>query len=168
MTENQKLFIVTGLIVASILFLGRKKIKTEVTEMTNSITSRGIRNNNPGNIRVSTDAWQGLADPKSDGAFFRFTTPEYGIRALAKVLMNYNKAGYNTIEKIISRWAPRTENDTDAYIYAVSSALGKKSTEKLNFQTDLPGLVAAIIQHENGNNPYPMESIGIGISMAYV
>ena len=92
--------------------------------MTNSSTS-GIRNNNPGNIRRSDDKWQGLAEVQSDSQFFVFTTPVYGVRAIARLLINYqDKYGLRTIHDIISKWAPPVENKTDAYIASVVQRTG--------------------------------------------
>ena len=90
--------------------------------------SRGIRNNNPGNIRHGID-WDGLdKDQSKDEEFSQFSTPEYGIRAMFKILKTYNdKYNLNTIEGIINRWAPPIENDTEAYINFVSSKVGKNS-----------------------------------------
>lgn len=81
-------------------------------------TPRGIRNNNPGNIRWGSD-WKGLKKDgkQQDPSFCVFETPEYGIRALAKLLQNYQLLyGLNTPRKIINRYAPPTENETVSYI----------------------------------------------------
>ena len=68
---------------------------------------RGIRNNNPGNIRRNGDPWQGLAKDQTDREFFTFQSAVYGIRALARLLITYqDKYGLCTIEGIITRWAP--------------------------------------------------------------
>ena len=69
---------------------------------------RGIRNNNPGNIRWGS-AWQGLkVDGKEqDKDFCVFIAPEYGIRAMCKILLNYSRLyKINTVAGIIHRWAP--------------------------------------------------------------
>ena len=50
---------------------------------------RGIRNNNPGNIRRNGDPWQGLAKEQNDREFFTFKSAVYGIRALARLLITY-------------------------------------------------------------------------------
>ena len=69
--------------------------------------TRGLRNNNPGNIRKSATAWQGLSPTQTDASFFQFISPEYGIRALATILGTYMKNyGLVTVSDIISRWAP--------------------------------------------------------------
>lgn len=87
-----------------------------------TLIPRGIRNNNPLNIRISPDAWQGRvpADQQTDKAFFQFTEFRYGFRAAMKLLRNYvDMHNLRSIEQIISRWAPPSENATDVYIRSV-------------------------------------------------
>lgn len=130
---------------------------------------RGIRNNNPGNIRRSSDAWQGLAPVQDDPAFFKFESPEYGIRAMVRVLKNYQaRHGLNTIRQIIARWAPSSENDTAAYIRNMEqwTGLGADLPLDLNQPFVLGALVPAIIRMENGIQPYPDALIAKGISLA--
>lgn len=84
-------------------------------------TSRGIRNNNPGNIRINyANNWKGMCDVQSDISFVQFTEMKYGLRALMKLLINYQKKGYCTVIDIISHYAPSSENDTNSYINFVS------------------------------------------------
>ena len=89
-------------------------------------TTRGYRNRNPGNIEhVPANKWQGLAEPPSDGRFCRFTTHEFGIRALAALLVTYqDRHKLRTPRAIIERWAPKVENDTAAYVAVVARRLG--------------------------------------------
>lgn len=129
--------------------------------------ARGIRNNNAGNIRLSNDNWQGLKDKQEDSSFFQFVSPEYGIRALSKLLLNYqSRYGLDTVEGIISRYAPSVENNTNSYINAVSNALGVHRKEKIIVSNHLKPLVNAIIKHENGFNPYSDKTIDNGIALA--
>lgn len=118
---------------------------------------RGIRNNNPGNIRRNGDPWQGLAKDQSDREFFTFKSAIYGIRALARLLITYqDKHGLCTIETIIARWAPTVENDTKAYIQSVARHTGFSPLQTLDMHRfdHLKPVVEAIIQHENGQQPY--------------
>jgi len=134
------------------------------------MASRGIRNNNPGNIRHG-DAWQGLAEQQTDSSFCVFRSPEYGIRALAKVLLNYEKKyGLNTVRKIVSRYAPENENDTESYIKSVAGQLGVDTDEPITMRdkATLLVLVKAIIRHENGEQPYSNEILIKGLEMAGV
>lgn len=129
--------------------------------------TRGIRNNNPGNIRKSADQWRGLATEQPDTEFFTFTSPVYGIRALAKILRNYQtRYGLNTIQGIINRWAPPTENITSAYVEAVAKQTGIPANATIDVNQHLFSLASAIIKHENGMNPYPADLIQQGIAMA--
>lgn len=81
---------------------------------------RGIRNNNPLNIRKGNN-WQGERQPQTDKEFEEFKNLEAGLRAGFIILRNYiqRRPPVNTIRKIISRWAPASENNTEAYIAAV-------------------------------------------------
>lgn len=120
-------------------------------------TPRGIRNHNPGNIRRSSDPWQGLAERQGDVEFFTFKSPIYGIRALARTLITYqDKHGLRTIHQIIGRWAPPVENNTNAYVRAVAEATDLDADQMLDlhdFDYLFP-LTKAIIKHENGQQPY--------------
>ncbi|AGH98930.1 structural protein P5 [Micavibrio aeruginosavorus] len=118
---------------------------------------RGIRNNNPGNIRRSNDPWQGLAKEQNDREFFMFKSAVYGIRALARLLITYqDKYGLCTIEMIITRWAPAVENNTKAYIQSVARHTGFAALQTLDMHRfeHLKPVLEAIIQHENGQQPY--------------
>lgn len=135
--------------------------------MTKNKTPRGIRNNNPGNIRFANINWQGLATPPSDGEFCIFTEPKFGIRALAKLLRNYNRFyGIRTIKRIIARYAPSTENNTAAYIAAVCRAMECDDSTQLDMENDavMLALIKAIIKHENGQQPYTDEELQEGIT----
>jgi len=126
---------------------------------------RGIRNNNPGNIERSGVTWKGmLIDQSGDNRFIIFSAPEWGIRAMARVLKNYMTQGYDTVQEVINRWAPPIENDTGAYVRAVAGKLGVDPTSPIN-ATHIPALIEAIIQHENGQQPYPAEVIARGVQL---
>lgn len=118
--------------------------------------TRGERNNNPGNLRKSNATWEGMSNEQTDSAFVQFTTPDYGIRALGKLLQNYYKAGYDTVRKIINRYAPSSENDTSSYVSHVSSLIGADPDQHIDLTdiTTLQALVSAIITHENGRDIY--------------
>ena len=80
---------------------------------------RGIRNNNPLNIRrTAKDQWKGLRAHQTDSAFCQFERLEYGWRAAFYLLTRtyYHKYRLFTIRGIISRWAPPNENLTATYI----------------------------------------------------
>ena len=127
----------------------------------------GLKNNNPGNIRHSNDQWQGMSPQQTDPNFVQFVTPDDGVRALARNLKTYFSQGINTIARIITTWAPPTENNTDAYIQHVSQVVGVNPNQVLT--PDLGTLVAltnAIILHENGQNPYSPLMVTTNVSRA--
>ncbi|KGT86270.1 structural protein [Erwinia typographi] len=129
--------------------------------MTGSDKTRGIRNNNPGNIRWGDD-WKGLVPQaqRTDKSFCQFTGPEYGIRAMIIILRNYQrKYGLKTIDGIIRRWAPPNENDTAAYIKSVALATGTDADKPIDLSDSrkLFPLLQAIIKHENGSQPYEFD-----------
>lgn len=129
--------------------------------------SRGVSNNNPGNLRISNQHWLGKISPSRDPDFETFDTAEHGLRALAKVLLTYFHEGLNTIEAIIAKWAPAGENNTDAYIDAVSDMTGFDSDAPLTPDAvTLAKLTSAIVFHENGKNPYPADLIQTAVKDA--
>jgi hypothetical protein len=130
--------------------------------------TRGIVNNNPGNIRKSDAAWHG-AVAGSDPVFVTFDTPENGIRAMAKVLLTYQRQhGLDTIAELIERWAPAAENDSFAYIDDVATRLGIDPDERIDLANPqiLAALCGAIIRHENGRQPYAAAILAAGVGAA--
>lgn len=116
--------------------------------------SRGLRNNNPGNIRQNSDNFLGEIKPSTDPAFKQFESVEYGYRAIFVTLNTYQKKyGLSTIRAMISRWAPpKDNNDTEAYIRAVSSESGVPENSRItstNKNVMIP-IVAAMSRVENG------------------
>ena len=114
--------------------------------------SRGLRNNNPGNIRHGASKWVGLV-PGDDSAFCTFSEMKYGYRAMIKLLQNYKKLhGCDTIRKIINRWAPPNENNTPAYVLYVAGRMGKSPDVDIdvNDKGTMVALAAAISAMENG------------------
>lgn len=96
-------------------------------------TPRGIRNNNPLNVRFSPrNNWVGQTG--SDGQFCKFSAPKYGIRAAVKILQRYaGNDGKTTVFEIINKWAPRSDgNNTEKYIEAVCDAMNIKPTDTIN------------------------------------
>lgn len=147
------------------------------------MAARGVRNNNPGNIDFNPrNDWvgqlgleQGTAKPR----FARFDSPENGIRALGKLLINYRGKdgmpgvggkGIDTVLETINRWAPSNENDTQAYALAVAKRIGVRTIDPINIKDPavLRGMVVSIIMHENGGNPYAPAVIDEGVRRALV
>lgn len=117
-------------------------------------TPKGLRNNNPGNLRyVASIPWNGQTGDDGTG-YAVFDTAEHGVRALGHQLNTYAGRGLNTVTEIISTYAPSTENNTAAYISAVAGELGLNPDQPFDVNGLLPQLVAAIIHHENGVQPF--------------
>lgn len=99
-------------------------------------TPRGIRNNNPLNIRKGNN-WQGERHPQTDSSFEEFTSMIWGLRAGFLLLKRYmSPGGYNChcIQDIIERWAPPTENATVAYIKAVCDNTGLTARQPIYYR----------------------------------
>lgn len=131
--------------------------------------TRGERQNDPGNIDRTSIAWLGMSSDQTDPRFVGFTDPIYGIRAIGKILLSYQRIhGCGTIAKLISRWAPQSENNTKAYIAAVSLQSGINPDQPVDL-TDLATLakiITAIIHHENGEVIYSADLIAQAAGMA--
>lgn len=143
--KNSTLLIIFGIVVL-IIFLFRKPINKAMT--------RGYKNNNPGNIRLTATKWKGEIDG-DDKSFKKFKSMAYGYRALFALLREYISKGYNTIDKIINRYAPGNENNTEAYINTVVKKTGIDRNTILTFAeiNRITDIVAAISFVENGIAP---------------
>ena len=102
--------------------------------------SRGIRNNNPLNVRRSKDKWQGMKALQTDPQFCQFETMAYGWRAAFVMLTRtyYHTYRLYTIRAIINRWAPPNENNTKRYIENVCRFTGIGADEPLGIPSDKP------------------------------
>lgn len=121
--------------------------------MQNLMLPRGIRNNNPGNIRLGKIRWQGQKPVQTDSSFVEFESPVMGLRALMKVLLTYwVKYRLDTVESIINRYAPPHENATDHYIHHVTKVLKVKRRDRIDVKNPktLRALAQSICLHENG------------------
>lgn len=132
------------------------------------VQPRGIRNNNPGNIRWSpANDWLGQTG-QDDAGYAIFEDPKFGIRAMGKILDSYHRGGHVTLRQIIFRWAPPGDNNpTEAYLANVMEQTGWPDYfVPVRQEGDYLPLVRAIIQHENGRNPYSDEFISQALAMA--
>jgi len=115
---------------------------------------RGLRNNNPGNIKISTNAWQGKIPvaQNTDGTFEQFTSMPYGTRALIVLLRTYfTKHKLYTVKGILNRFAPGSENPISQYVSFVVNRTGFSPYQPLTFnKATLRALTSAIADFENG------------------
>ncbi len=121
--------------------------------MKSNRVSRGLRNCNPGNIRQSKTRYKGEKPHSTDSAFKQFETLEWGYRAIFMLLHTYRVRGYgDTIAKMISRYAPPFENNTEVYISRVCQQTGIDRDQRLNTlnSVQMIPIVSAISAVENG------------------
>jgi len=121
----------------------------------NPTYTRGIRNNNPGNLRKNkANNWQGKIN-SSDKDFEQFINIAMGLRASMITLRTYqNKHNLKTIRQIINRWAPNNENKTEKYISAVAGFMGLSANSEIDLSSKsiLIQLTKAIVKHECSPN----------------
>ncbi len=130
---------------------------------------RGIRNNNPGNIRRTADQWEGMAEVQTDPEFVQFISPEYGFRAMVRILRSYERRGVVTIQDIITTYSPSSENNTTNYIRFVATELDRSPDTAIDLDRDALPLIRAMATFENGArfaNYYDDQIIQQGIALA--
>ena len=131
---------------------------------------RGIRNCNPGNIRITKDKWQGLRSVQTDKSFFQFISMKWGYRALLRTLQNYRRR-HNCISiyDFIRRWAPpQDNNNTGAYVRSVCQDLQVPQTyiPDIEDKETMCALAGAISKVENGI-PAVMADVEAGWDLLY-
>jgi hypothetical protein len=128
--------------------------------------TRGIRNNNPGNLTYVGQ--EGATREDGEGRFAKFKTQREGLEALAKQLRAYGGRGLDTIREVVTTYAPASENDTKSYINQLAQFMGIDPDEKFDVRSDpaaLAMLMKGIIKHENGYNPYSSEQVNAAAGM---
>jgi hypothetical protein len=130
--------------------------------------TRAERNNNPGNLEYRGQA--GAVPEPGSGRFAKFNTRAEGVAALVKQLQRYGSRGLDTLEEIISTYAPSSENNTQAYIAALSKRLGVGGSDQLDLSdaNTLAQLVRGIGTHEAGSNYLSDQDVMSGLQMAGV
>lgn len=164
--KNLWIYITGAIILLLVIF--RKPVTKTAVAVAKKLT-RGLRNNNPGNIRLTPGSvWVGEV-AGSDKSFKTFKDMPHGYRAIFVTLNGYLKKGFNTIEKIISRYAPPSDNNhTEGYINTVVKRTGI-SRDKVLTQSDreaLKRIVTAISYVENGIEAVP-EEVNVGMNLYY-
>ena len=132
------------------------------------VQSRAQRNNNPGNLEFRGQL--GAVPENGSGRFAKFGSAAEGVSALVKQLQRYGGRGLDTLNEIVNKYAPSNENDTGAYIAALSKRLGVGADQKLDLNNPdtLTGLVKGISRHEAGNEFLSDKDVMSGLNLAGV
>jgi hypothetical protein len=98
-----------------------------------------LRNNNPGALMPG-------------GQLASYPDLQTGLSALDANLASYGKQGVSTLADAIAKWAPPSENNTQAYIQDVSQRLGIKPDQRIDLSNPAQrqAIGTAIMLHENG------------------
>jgi hypothetical protein len=155
--DRRKSLAILNRTISDLAIEGVEQDTTAPTETTTTMQQsdiRSIRNNNPGNIDRTSTQWEGMAEEQTDSRFVTFESPEMGVRAMARTLNTYNtRYGLDNIAGMVSRWAPPTENDTQAYIRFVSEKTGIPSDKTITLQDnpeEMRKVISAMIEMEGG------------------
>ena len=139
---------------------------TMTTPIGYDTTVRGYRNNNPLNIRLSSNNWKGEIKPSADKSFCQFQTMAYGFRAAMVCIRTYiTKHNCNTLQEIINRWAPWTDgNNPLNYAKKVMNTFpdtfpDKETVIDYHNQNQMTKLVYAMAIVENGSKPQMTDCI---------
>ena len=169
--RTQSILLWGGLAAAVGLYLysrtqsGQAAVAYVADAVGNLLTPRGIRNNNPGNVERTTIQWQGSipADQVQavlgvayDPVYEQMYTPADGVRMIGHVLKAKAGRGLTTVNAIIRNYS---STDQDAYVANVADALGVDPLQPLEVSAVLPAFAVAIIQQENGQQPYQLSDI---------
>jgi hypothetical protein len=168
--------LVGGLVAAIGLYLysrtqsGQAAVAYVADAVGNLLSSRGIRNNNPGNVKRSNIQWQGslprdqvqsVLGVPYDETFEQMDSPANGVRMIGHILRSKAGRGLTNVDSIIRDYS---ETDQDAYVRNVTAALGLDPDaggqyQDLDVSAVLPTIATAIIQQENGSQPYQLSDI---------
>ena len=126
---------------------------------------RGLRLNNPGNIRPGAGFFGEIGD---DGGYAEFDSDAAGIRAIQRLLKTYgNQHGINTLRGLANRYAPPSDNNpTDNYVDFLSQQTGIDPDEPINLAERGSEIIPAIIGFEQGQQPFSQEMINKAIGAA--
>ena len=170
--------VMVGIVAGVVIYILTREIRETLTRTNNNNTPaskgtnmniehstkynqkvRGYRNNNPLNLRISSNNWKGKVptSENTDGSFEQFTTMPYGFRAALKNLQSYiTKYHCNNIQSIINKWAPASDgNNPTNYAASVAKTTGYSLTATItaNDRDKLCHIAYAMAIVENGSAP---------------
>lgn len=128
---------------------------------------RGILLNNPGCIRRLYTVWAGQADIQRDADFVTFKAPEWGLRAIVRILDTYQRQGVDTVRKAITRWSPPSDNNpTDIYVRNVAAVCHVDPDQPILLSQYRVSLIEGIVTQECGSFPYDSATVAKAIELA--
>ena len=125
--------------------------------------TRGYRNNNPLNLRISGEPWRGKVsvDKNTDGVFEQFMSMPYGFRAAMINIRTQTNKGYRTLQQLINVWAPAGDgnNNPERYAATVSKRTGIAANQTIDTSSAavMIPLASAMAYVENGSDPVPVD-----------
>ena len=139
-----------------LIHVANQPIKKVVRQTDKIKAPRGVRNNNPLNLRISAkNNWKGERSINTDGEFEQFNNSTWGFRAATKTILTYQtKHGLKTINDIINRFAPPSENNTSNYVTFVSRKVGVDPNTPINLKNN-PDLLVKLV--------YSMSVMEVGV-----
>ena len=131
-------------------------------------TSVAERHNNPGNLVFAGQRGATVGETVAGHTFAKFQSTEEGVAALYRQLQLYQKRGIDTLTEIMGVYAPEGDNNTGAYINALSKTTGLNPNQQLNFgdPATAAAMIRGISQHEAGKSYLNDQQILSGINMA--
>jgi len=142
---------IIAIFLTAIIIMKDKIFKSESSPSLGSDKTRGLRNNNPLNLRRTAIKWKGEKSEITDSEFEEFESMTFGLRAGLINMKTQISKGFDSVEKLIGRWAPPTENNTSNYVKIVSEKSGYAPTHILAFEKDeMFPVVAAMCKIESG------------------
>jgi hypothetical protein len=121
-------------------------------------TTRGLRNNNPGNLKAVK------GQRRDREGFAVFDTMEEGIRHADAQIGRYESQGITTAEGVVKKWAPAGDgNDVAAYLRDIQKTTGIKPGEDIRGQEAL--LESGMFKHESGGKAPSVEDIADILTM---
>lgn len=130
---------------------------------------RGIRNNNPGNIKAFGGIhWRGQRGQDADG-FATFSSPRFGLRAIAVIWQDYcYYHKFTTLRQYLDRWAPPSENHTETYLRVLCAAAAVGPDEPYNPCERPLFVLRAIVCMECGYCPYSDTDLQAALDAAHI
>lgn len=152
MEKKTKRYLLGALLLSPLALLLPTSTKVSNAQFANKDLPRGLRNNNPGNLRKTDNKWLGKVSNPLDPEFESFDTLSNGLRAALRNAFTQWNRGKDSIEALVSVWAPPSENATSAYVAKVAKEVGISPGMEFKWGNNetTAKIMFAIFKHENG------------------